>query len=68
MLNAECVSSRPDGGRKNHHRPHPGAQAGAAFVDSDHEIEARTGATIPWIFEIEGEASFAAARPTSSAS
>ncbi len=28
------------------------------FVDSDHEIEARTGATIPWIFEIEGEASF----------
>jgi len=29
-----------------------------AFIDSDHEIEARTGATIPWIFEIEGEASF----------
>jgi 3-dehydroquinate synthase len=28
------------------------------FVDSDHEIEARTGATIPWIFEIEGEACF----------
>ncbi|MBW8896593.1 MAG: AAA family ATPase, partial [Massilia sp.] len=28
------------------------------FIDSDHEIEARTGATIPWIFEIEGEASF----------
>ena len=28
------------------------------FVDTDHEIEARTGATIPWIFEIEGEASF----------
>ncbi|QOL50422.1 3-dehydroquinate synthase [Massilia litorea] len=28
------------------------------FVDSDHAIEARTGATIPWIFEIEGEASF----------
>ena len=28
------------------------------FVDSDHEIEARTGATIPWIFEIEGEESF----------
>jgi len=31
---------------------------GLRFVDSDHEIEARTGATIPWIFEIEGEASF----------
>lgn len=28
------------------------------FVDADHEIEARTGASIPWIFEIEGEASF----------
>ena len=28
------------------------------FVDADHEIEARTGATIPRIFEIEGEASF----------
>jgi 3-dehydroquinate synthase len=31
---------------------------GKRFIDSDHEIEARTGATIPWIFEIEGEASF----------
>lgn len=28
------------------------------FVDSDHEIEVRTGATIPMIFEIEGEDSF----------
>ncbi|MFJ3047465.1 bifunctional shikimate kinase/3-dehydroquinate synthase AroKB [Herbaspirillum chlorophenolicum] len=28
------------------------------FVDSDHEIEARTGASIPVIFEIEGEESF----------
>ena len=31
---------------------------GKRFIDTDHEIEARTGATIPWIFEIEGEASF----------
>ena len=31
---------------------------GLRFVDADHEIEARTGATIPLIFEIEGEASF----------
>jgi 3-dehydroquinate synthase len=31
---------------------------GKRFVDSDHEIESRTGATIPWIFEIEGEQSF----------
>jgi len=28
------------------------------FVDSDHEIEARTGVHIPLIFEIEGEAGF----------
>ncbi|MFB2538279.1 MULTISPECIES: shikimate kinase AroK [unclassified Acinetobacter] len=28
------------------------------FVDSDHEIEARTGANIPWIFEKEGEEGF----------
>jgi 3-dehydroquinate synthase len=31
---------------------------GQRFIDSDHEIEARTGASIPWIFEIEGEESF----------
>ncbi|MEB0231738.1 shikimate kinase, partial [Undibacterium sp. 10I3] len=28
------------------------------FIDSDHEIEARTGVSIPVIFEIEGEISF----------
>lgn len=28
------------------------------FVDSDHEIEARTGVDIPYIFEKEGEAGF----------
>ncbi|MEQ8288265.1 MAG: shikimate kinase AroK [Gammaproteobacteria bacterium] len=28
------------------------------FYDSDHEIESRTGADIPWIFEIEGEEGF----------
>ena len=31
---------------------------GKRFVDSDHEIEARTGVRIPLIFEIEGEAGF----------
>ena len=31
---------------------------GRRFVDSDHEIEARTGVRIPSIFEIEGEAGF----------
>ncbi len=28
------------------------------FVDSDHEVESRTGVSIPVIFDIEGEASF----------
>ena len=28
------------------------------FLDSDHEIERKTGATIPWIFEKEGEQGF----------
>lgn len=31
---------------------------GVEFVDSDHEIEQRTGASIPLIFEIEGEEGF----------
>jgi shikimate kinase len=29
-----------------------------SFADSDHEIESRTGANIPWIFDIEGEKGF----------
>lgn len=31
---------------------------GYEFLDSDQEIERRTGATIPWIFDIEGEVGF----------
>lgn len=31
---------------------------GYSFLDSDHEIEARTGVTIPMIFDIEGETGF----------
>jgi shikimate kinase len=35
------------------------AEAGALdFFDSDHEIEAATGVTIPHIFDVEGEAGF----------
>lgn len=34
------------------------AVLGYSFVDSDHEIEARTGADIPWIFDVEGEEGF----------
>jgi len=33
-------------------------QRGQRFIDSDHEIEARTGVDIPYIFEKEGEAGF----------
>lgn len=33
---------------------------GVAFLDSDREIESRTGADIPLIFELEGEAGFRA--------
>ncbi len=28
------------------------------FIDSDREIEARAGADIPWIFDVEGEVGF----------
>ncbi len=31
---------------------------GKSFVDLDEEIERRSGATIPWIFDVEGEAGF----------
>ena len=30
------------------------------FIDSDREIEARTGTNIPWIFDVEGEEGFRA--------
>ena len=33
-------------------------ETGLAFFDSDHEIEKRTGANIPLIFDIEGEEGF----------
>ena len=29
-----------------------------SFIDTDHEVESRTGANIPWIFDIEGEKGF----------
>jgi len=33
-------------------------ELGVPFKDSDREIEARTGADIPWIFDVEGEEGF----------
>jgi shikimate kinase len=37
---------------------HLAKRLGKSFIDSDHEIERRTGVKIPVIFEIEGEAGF----------
>ena len=37
---------------------------GLEFLDSDHEIEKRTGVDIPYIFEKEGEAGFRAREAT----
>ncbi len=33
-------------------------ELGQTFIDSDHELELRTGASIPTIFEMEGESGF----------
>jgi shikimate kinase len=34
------------------------AELSRGFVDSDHAIQDRCGADIPWIFDVEGEAGF----------
>ncbi len=34
------------------------AELSRDFRDSDHEIQSRCGADIPWIFDVEGEAGF----------
>lgn len=34
------------------------ARLNYTYVDTDHLIEERTGADIPWIFDVEGEAGF----------
>ncbi|QFU00467.1 Shikimate kinase 1 [Halomonas sp. THAF5a] len=34
------------------------AELSRDFFDTDHEIQARCGADIPWIFDVEGEAGF----------
>ncbi|MBP9726664.1 MAG: shikimate kinase AroK, partial [Gammaproteobacteria bacterium] len=33
-------------------------ELGLLFLDTDHEIEKRTGVDIPWIFDVEGEEGF----------
>jgi shikimate kinase len=37
---------------------HLARSLGLEFIDSDHVIEEKSGADIPWIFDIEGEAGF----------
>lgn len=49
---------RSDGGRGKRQSDVCWQKSWGALCRSDHEIEARTGATVSWIFEIEGEDSF----------
>jgi shikimate kinase len=59
MLNAENVFLvGPMGSGKSAVGRQLAARLGLEFVDSDVEIEARTGVDIPYIFEKEGEAGF----------
>lgn len=39
---------------------HLAKELGLEFYDSDREVEQRTGADIPWIFDVEGEKGFRA--------
>ena len=48
----------PMGAGKTSIGRHLAEALGMEFLDSDHEIEARSGATIPWIFDVEGEEGF----------
>jgi len=59
MLNAENVFLvGPMGSGKSAVGRQLATRLDLAFVDSDAEIEARTGVDIPYIFEKEGEAGF----------
>ncbi len=48
----------PMGAGKSTIGRHLGRALGYVFHDSDREIESRTGANIPWIFDVEGEPGF----------
>jgi shikimate kinase len=61
MLNAEnIVLVGPMGSGKSSVGRQLAARLGLGFVDSDVEIQARTGVDVPYIFEREGEAGFRA--------
>lgn len=59
MLNSRCIVlvGMPGSGKTTVGRD-LAKRLGLRFVDTDHEIEARTGVKIPIIFEIEGEDGF----------
>ena len=59
MLNSRCIVlvGMPGSGKTTVGRD-LAKRLGLRFVDTDHEIEARTGVKIPTIFEIEGEDGF----------
>ena len=59
MINSRCIVlvGMPGSGKTTVGRD-LAKRLGLRFVDSDHEIEARTGVKIPTIFEIEGEEGF----------
>ena len=48
----------PPGAGKSTVGRHLASALGAAFYDLDEVIEARAGANIPWIFDVEGELGF----------
>lgn len=48
----------PMGAGKSTVGRHLADRLGYSFIDSDHEIENRTGVSIPMIFDIEGEEGF----------
>ena len=61
MLNAENIFLvGPMGSGKSAVGRQLAARLGLGFLDSDVEIQARTGVEIPYIFEREGEAGFRA--------
>ncbi len=61
MLNAENIFLvGPMGSGKSAVGRQLAARLGLEFVDSDAEIESRTGVDVPYIFEREGEAGFRA--------
>ncbi|MDD3326847.1 MAG: shikimate kinase [Zoogloea sp.] len=59
MVNSRCIVlvGMPGSGKTTVGRD-LAKRLGLRFVDTDHEIEARTGVKIPTIFEIEGEDGF----------